>query len=99
MYFGAAAGLEEYEQIEVDMFRMTALYILERLLHVTRTTAFTHHLAEALILPPAASPGKRRRPPVASEPLSERLQNGELASSLLGLGETEEEDEAQEPQV
>lgn len=26
-----AAGVEAFEQIEVDMFRMTALYILERL--------------------------------------------------------------------
>lgn len=66
---------------------LTALYILERLLHVTRPSAFTHRLAEALVLPPHGSPVRSRSPAqqtdgVSQELLSTRLENGELAAGL-----------------
>lgn len=78
---------------------LPALYILERLLHVTRATAFTQRLAAALTLRPAplphppraATPPPEGTPPQAVEPLSDRLQNGELGPGLPGASSDDED--------
>ncbi|KAK9796324.1 hypothetical protein WJX73_003927 [Symbiochloris irregularis] len=73
---------------------LTALYITERLLHVMRTTAFTHRLAQSLTLPggtfpptpPASaqsSPSRRQQADLGPALQSHHLANGELSPDLL----------------